>query len=272
MMTSQIQVFNFKGEDVRVVNQDGQVWFVAKDICDYFGDTNRNRTMQSLSEDEKGYTQMTTPGGVQSIAIVNESGLYAMLFAMQPEKARGVSDDYIAYRTLRINEFKRWVTHQVLPSIRKHGAYMTPEMIEKTLTNPDFIIGLCQRLKEEQAKTQHLESRVQADAPKVLFADAVSVSSSEILVGDLAKLLKQNGVDIGQNRLFEKLREDGYLMKQGSARNMPTQRSMDMGLFRIKETVINKPDGSVLITRTPMVCGKGQVYFVNYFLNGKEAA
>ncbi|MFA7206738.1 MAG: phage antirepressor KilAC domain-containing protein, partial [Saccharofermentanales bacterium] len=105
-----------------------------------------------------------------------------------------------------------------------------------------------------------------------LFADAVSVSSSEILVGDLAKLLKQNGVDIGQNRLFEKLRDDGYLMKQGSSRNMPTQRSMDMGLFRIKETVINKPDGSVLITRTPKITGKGQLYFVNYFLNGKEAA
>lgn len=271
-MDSQIQVFNFKGEDVRVVHQDGQVWFIAKDICDYFGDTNRSRTMQGLSEDEKGYTQMTTPGGVQSIAIVNESGLYAMLFAMQPEKARGVSDDYIAYRHLRISEFKRWVTHEVLPSIRKHGAYMTPEMIEKTLTNPDFIIGLATRLKEEQEKTRHLEMMVEADKPKVLFADAVSVSSSEILVGELAKLLKQNGVDIGQNRLFEKLRNDGYLMKQGSSKNMPTQKSMDMGLFRIKETVINKPDGSVLITRTPKITGRGQCYFVNYFLNGKEAA
>lgn len=149
---------------------------------------------------------------------------------------------------------------------------MTPEMIEKTLTNPDFIIGLCQRLKEEQAKTQHLESRVQADAPKVLFADAVSVSSSEILVGDLAKILNQNGVDIGQNRLFKRLREDGFLMKRyGESWNMPTQKSMELGLFMIKETTTNKPDGT-LTYKTPVVTGRGQIYFVNYFLNGKEAA
>lgn len=258
MMDNEIQKYFFENKPVRVVKEDNETWFVAKDITAVLEYSYWQPNIISIIPDEwKGIKRINTLGGEQSMSCLTEQGVYFFLARSDKEKAI---------------PFQKWLAGEVVPSIRKHGAYMTPEMIEKTLTNPDFIIGLCQRLKEEQAKTQHLESRVQADAPKVLFADAVSVSSSEILVGDLAKLLKQNGVDIGQNRLFEKLREDGYLMKQGSARNMPTQRSMDMGLFRIKETVINKPDGSVLITRTPKLTGKGQLYFVNYFLNGKEAA
>lgn len=259
-MDSIIQRFAFDHKPVRVTTEDDLLWFVAKDVADaleYSEYSNPARLFQIVPEEWKGVKPIHTPYGTQNMVSVTEQGLY--FFLARSDKKKAVP-------------FQKWLAGEVVPSIRKHGAYMTPEMIEKTLTNPDFIIGLCQRLKEEQAKTQHLEAKTQADAPKVLFAEAVSVSSSEILVGDLAKLLKQNGVDIGQNRLFERLRNAGFLMKQGTSKNMPSQLSMEMGLFRIKETVINKPDGSVLIKRTPMVCGKGQVYFINYFLNGKEAA
>ena len=260
MMDSIIQRFAFDHKPVRVTTEDDILWFVAKDVADaleYSEYSNPARLFQIVPEEWKGVKPIHTPYGTQNMVSVTEQGLY--FFLARSDKKKAIP-------------FQKWLAGEVVPSIRKHGAYMTPEMIEKTLTNPDFIIGLCQRLKEEQEKARHLEAKTQTDAPKVLFADAVSVSSSEILVGELAKLLKQNGVDIGQNRLFEKLRNDGYLMKQGSSRNMPTQKSMDMGLFRIKETVINKPDGSVLITRTPKITGRGQCYFVNYFLNGKEAA
>ena len=258
-MVNEIQRFAFDHKPVRVVTEGTEVWFVAKDIAvvlEYSESSNPARLFQAVPDEWKGVKPIHTPYGTQNMVSVTEQGLY--FFLARSDKKKAIP-------------FQKWLAGEVVPSIRKHGAYMTPEMIEKTLTNPDFIIGLCQRLKEEQEKARHLEAKTQTDAPKVLFADAVSVSSSEILVGELAKLLKQNGVDIGQNRLFEKLRNDGYLMKQGSSRNMPTQKSMDMGLFRIKETVINKPDGSVLITRTPKITGRGQCYFVNYFLGGEAA-
>ena len=266
-MTSAIQIFNHpEFGDIRTIADGETVLFCGKDIADALGYLN---TSKAISDHCRGVTKRYV--GVRTGYRANGSDavqVVEMSFLPEPDIYRLICNSRLPSAV----KFEKWVFEEVLPSIRKHGAYMTPEMIEKTLTNPDFIIGLCQRLKEEQAKTQHLESRVQADAPKVLFADAVSVSSSEILVGDLAKILNQNGVDIGQNRLFERLRNAGFLMKQGTSKNMPTQLSMEMGLFRIKETVINKPDGSVLITRTPKLTGKGQLYFVNYFLNGKEAA
>jgi anti-repressor protein len=149
---------------------------------------------------------------------------------------------------------------------------MTPQKIEEILTDPDTIIGLAQALKKEQEKARSLSAKVESDRPKVLFADSVSASSTSILVGELAKLLRQNGVDVGQNRLFELLRERGYLMKDGSSRNMPTQRSMDLGLFEMKETVINRSDGGIDVKRTPKVTGRGQVYFLNKFLGGHPAS
>ena len=257
-MDSEIQRYFFENKPVRVVKEDNETWFVAKDITAVLEYSYWQPNIISIIPDEwKGIKQVNTLGGEQSMSCLTEQGVY--FFLARSDKKKAIP-------------FQKWLAGEVVPSIRKHGAYMTPEMIEKTLTNPDFIIGLCQRLKEEQAKTQHLESRVQADAPKVLFADAVSVSSSEILVGDLAKILNQNGVDIGQNRLFERLRNAGFLMSRTGSKNMPTQRAMEMGLFRIKETSINKPDGSILITRTTKVTGRGQIYFINYFLRGKEAA
>lgn len=170
-------------------------------------------------------------------------------------------------------QFERWVFDEVLPSIRKHGGYLTPEKVEEALLNPDVMIKLLTNLKEERAariaaeeKTVALEEKVEADAPKVQFANSVTASKQSILVGELAKLLRQNGAPFGQNRLFEKMRMDGFLHQTGSQKNMPTQKAMDMGLFEVQERTINNPDGSIRLTRTPKVTGKGQVYFINRYL------
>lgn len=165
--------------------------------------------------------------------------------------------------------FQAYVADEIIPSIRKHGAYMTPQKIEEVLLNPDTIIKLATELKEEQQKRIALETKVEQDKPKVIFADSVATAKTSILVGELAKLLKQNGVNIGQNRLFEWLRNNGYLIKSGSDRNMPTQYSMERGLFEIKETVISRGDGHTTITKTPKVSGKGQIFFVNKLLKKK---
>ena len=163
--------------------------------------------------------------------------------------------------------FQDWVYEQVLPSIRKHGAYMTPETIEKSIYNPDFIINLATKLKDEQSKTAALTADNETMKPKALFADAVATSRTTILVGDLAKVLKQNGVDIGAKRLFAWLREQGYLIKRiGAEYNSPTQRAMELGLFEVKETAISHSDGHVTVQKTPKVTGKGQQYFINKFL------
>jgi len=266
---NELQVFSYEGREVRTIQRGGETWWVAKDVCDVFGETNRNRAMQSLDEDEKGYTQMTTPGGIQRFAVVNEAGLYALLFAMQPTKARSVSDEYIADREQKLRSFKRWVTHEVLPTIRKHGAYITSSKLEEIMNDPDSWIKLLTALKEERQEKERLQLQATQDKPKVVFADAVSVSEGTILIGELAKILKGNGIEIGQNRLFERLRQDGFLIKRkGTDYNAPTQKAMELGLFKVKETAITHSDGHVTISKTTKVTGKGQQYFVNYFLSG----
>ena len=264
---NELQVFSYEGKEVRTLQIGGEPWWVAKDVCDVFGETNRNRAMQTLDEDEKGYTQMNTPGGNQQLAVVNEAGLYALLFAMQPTKARGVSEAYIADREQKLRNFKRWVTHEVLPSIRKHGAYLTADKLEEIMNDPDAWIKVLTALKEERQAKERLQLQAEADKPKVVFADAVSVSDGTILIGELAKILKGNGIEIGQNRLFEQLRQEGFLIKRrGTDYNAPTQKAMELGLFRVKETAITHSDGHVTISKTTKVTGKGQQYFVNYFL------
>lgn len=169
-------------------------------------------------------------------------------------------------------KFQMIVANEILPSIRKHGAYMTPKKIEEVLLNPDTIINLATQLKREREERLKLESKVELDKPKVIFADAVSVSKSAVLVGDLAKILKQNGIEIGAKRFFEWLRENGYLIKRkGTDYNMPTQKSMELGLFEIKESVITHSDGHTTISKTPKVTGKGQIYFINKFKSELEA-
>lgn len=163
-------------------------------------------------------------------------------------------------------KFESWIYDEVIPSVLDHGAYMTEDTLEKALASPDFLIQLATKLKEEKERNKTLQEDNDRMKPKEIFADAVSASHTSILIGDLAKLLKQNGYETGQKRLFEQLRQEGYLIKGGSSKNMPTQKSMDMGLFDVKETTIANPDGSVRVTKTTKVTGKGQQYFINRFL------
>lgn len=250
-----IQIFkNDSFGAVRTVEVEGVPYFVGKDVAEILGYTNPTKALQDHVDSEDMTFNESLKLSRQSGAwLINESGVYALVFGSKLPKAK---------------EFKHWVTSEILPTIRKHGAYMTDSVIEQALTSPDFLIQLATQLKEEQAQRKALEQRVKADRPKVLFADAVESSQTSILVGDLAKLIKQNGVDIGQKRLFAWMRENGYLIKSGSSTNMPTQRSMDMKLFEVKERSISNPDGSVRVTKTTKVTGKGQTYFINIFLKG----
>lgn len=259
-MEQGLQIFNHERfGQVRVVMIDGEPWFVGKDVADILGYTNSRKAIADhVDEDDKGVTKCDTLGGVQDLVAINESGLYSLILSSKLPTAK---------------RFKHWVTSEVLPSVRKHGAYMTPETVEKVLSDPDTIIRLATQLKEEREAKARLEARNAILEPKALFADSVAASDSDILIGELAKILRQNGIQIGQNRLFRLLREKGYLCKaKGLSYNLPTQRSMEMQLFRIAENAVSKPDGTVLVTRTPRVTGRGQQYFVQAFLSGKIAA
>ena len=192
-------------------------------------------------------------GRIQQANFVNEDGLYDVILDSRKPEAK---------------QFRKWITSEVLPIIRKHGAYMTDKSIEKALTDPDFLIQLATELKNEKQKRLQAEQTIVESRPKVLFADAVTTSSDSILVGELAKLIKQNGINTGQKRLFEWMRNNGFLCKKsGESFNEPTQHSMELGLFELKKTVIQKPDGSSIISKTTKVTGKGQIYFVNKFLS-----
>lgn len=201
----------------------------------------------------KGSLKWWPPGGKQKVVIINESGLYRLVLSSKLPSAK---------------QFKRWVTSEVIPAIRKHDGYLTPQKIEEVLADPDTIIKLATQLKEERAERMRLAAKVEEDHPKVLFAESVSSSPTSIHVGSLAKLLVQNGVDIGQNRLFSWMRDNGYLIKSGKQKNEPTQKSMELGLFEVNEQIYNQ-SGMELISRTTMVTGKGQQYFINLFLNTK---
>lgn len=246
---NELQLFQFEDNQIRTVSSNGIIWFSAPDVTNALKLTNTTVALKSLDGDE--VTKFNLGGLSGETNFISEPGLYKLIGASRKPAAK---------------RFNRWVTHEVLPSIRKHGAYMTPETIEKAIYNPDFIINLATQLKDEQAKTAALKADNETMKPKALFADAVATSHTSILIGDLAKLIRQNGVDIGQNRLFAWLREHGYLIGSGDRRNMPTQRAMDLGLFDIKERTFQNPDGSVRITKTTKVTGKGQQYFINKFL------
>ena len=224
--------------------------FMAKDIAGWIEHTNPTVMLQSIDENEKVLNNVYTLGGNQEAWFLTEDGLYEVLMQSRKPIAK---------------EFKKKVK-EILKDIRKHGIYMTEETIEKVLADPDTIIQLATQIKEEKAKRQLLEAKMEEQKPKVIFADAVSTSKTSILVGELAKILNQNGIDIGQNRLFIWLRENGYLIKRkGTDFNMPTQYSMNLGLFEIKETSISHSDGHITTNKTPKVTGKGQIYFINKF-------
>lgn len=252
---NELRIFeNAEFGQIRTVQLNNETYFVGKDIAEALGYSNSRKALADhVAEEDKGVTKCDTLGGKQDLAVINESGLYALIFGSKLESAK---------------RFKHWVTSEVLPSIRKNGGYIAGQ---ETLSDDELMakaLMVAQRKIEEKNQLIAMQdSRIQSMIPKEIFADAVSTSKTSILIGDLAKLICQNGVQIGQKRLFDWLRDNGYLIKSGSSRNMPTQRYVEQGLFEVKESNVQNPDGSVRITRTTKVTGKGQVYFVNKFLS-----
>lgn len=248
---NELKIFNNPDfGELRTVEIDGETWFVGKDVAAALGYSNvKNAVPAHVDEEDKLSTRIEYAGQNREVTIINESGLYSLVLSSKLPTAK---------------KFKRWVTSEVLPSIRKHGMYATTETVENMLADPDTAIRLLNEIKAEREKRAELEAEREANRPKVIFADSVAASKTSILVGELAKLLKQNGVPVGQNRLFGWMRENGFLIRRkGSDFNMPTQRAMEMGLFEIKETSITHADGHTSINKTPKVTGKGQQYFVN---------
>lgn len=242
-----LQIFKFDNQNVRTMTIDEEPYFVGKDVATILGYSNsRKALIDHVDDEDKGVTKCDTLGGAQNLAVINESGLYSLIISSKLPTAK---------------KFKHWVTSEVLPAIRQHGAYLTDQKALDIITNKDGLAGL---LKQAADQLEQKDIQIKKLEPKALFADTVSASDDTILIGELAKILKGKGVNIGQNRLFKWLRDNGYLInRKGSDRNVPTQKSMELGLFQIKETVINHPDGKPSIRKTPKVTGKGQRYFVN---------
>lgn len=249
---NELKNFSFEGRQIRALTIEGEPYFVGKDVAEVLGYSNSRKAIADhVDSEDKGVTKCYTLGGTQQTTIINESGLYSLILSSKLPDAK---------------KFKRWVTSEVLPTIRKHGAYMTDAKAAAIVTDKGSLADLLQQAAE-QLKRKDIQ--IEQMKPKALFADAVSTSDTPILVGELAKILHQNGVSMGQNRMFRWLRDNGYLIsKKGTSYNMPTQRAMELGLFKIKENAITHSDGHVTITKTPKVTGKGQVYFVNKFVQG----
>lgn len=261
---SSLQVFSNKEfGNVRMVEVNGEPYAVGVDIARAL---EYRKPSQAVIDHCKGIRKLGIPseGGVQQTNIIPEGDIYRLIIkAADQSRNREIK--------AKAEKFERWIFDEVIPSISRHGAYMTPDTIEKVLLNPDTIIQLATQLKEEQLKRAMAEAEIEKQKPKVLFADSVQASENSILVRELAIILRQNGVDIGQNRLFEWLRNNGYLVKRkGTDYNTPTQRAMDMGLFEIKQTAITHSDGSISVSKTSKVTGKGQIYFVNKLLREQE--
>ena len=237
---------------IRALEKDEQIYFIGKDVAEALGYSNTSKAVQvHIKENHKAEIPIWDGSQNRNQIIIDEAGLYSLVMRAKTEKAEA---------------FQEWVTSEVLPSIRKNGMYGTPQTIEDMIANPDYAIKLLVSLKEERAKHAETSRQLEEAKPKVIFADAVSASKSTMLIGDLAKLLKQNGVDIGQKRLFEWLRSNGYLIKRfGADYNSPTQYAMELGLFNIKETAVTHSDGHVTVSKTVKVTGKGQQYFINQF-------
>lgn len=242
-----------------IIDENNEPWFVGRDVAEILEYASpANAIKKHIEDEDKGVTELMTPGGKQKMTIINESGLYSLIFSSKMDKAR---------------EFKRWVTSEVLPDIRKHGAYMTDGVIERTLTDPDYLIMLATNLKEEKAKRALAEAQNEKNKPKVLFADTVSASKRSCLMGELAKMISQEAIrqgkldkKIGQNKLFAWMRNKGYLCKGGERRNQPKQSYVEQGLFEIKKGTRLDGQGNNIVTSTTKITGKGQIYFVNKFL------
>ena len=247
----EVKIFNSEEfGDIRTIQLNNEIYFVGKDVAKALGYSNTRDALATHVTDEDKNTVVISDGkrGNPNQTVINESGLYALIFGSKLESAK---------------RFKHWVTSEVLPTIRKTGGYQMSKPKGKEL--------LALAVLEAQKTIEQQNNEIRRMKPKEIFADAVSTSHTSILIGDLAKLLKQNGIETGQKRLFEWLRENSYLIKRkGADWNMPTQKAMELGLFEVKESTVNNPDGSVRINRTTKVTGKGQQYFINKFLGGTD--
>lgn len=247
-----LQIFsNEEFGSVRTITKDSKTYFVGNDVARALG---YSETAKAIRTHCKGVSEMDIPtnGGVQTMKMITEGDIYRLVIKSQLPQAE---------------KFESWVFDNVLPSIRKNGGYIAGQetMSDEELMAKALLVAN-NKIKERDAIIERQQAKIESDKHKTIFADAVRASHTSILVGDLAKLICQNGVQIGQKRLFDWLRKNGYLIKNGLSRNMPTQRYVEQGLFEVKESTVQNPDGSVRITRTPKVTGKGQVYFVNKFL------
>lgn len=253
-----IQVFESpEFGEIRTMLINDEPWFVGKDIANVLGYSNPQKAVRDhVDEEDKGVNEMDTPGGKQTFVVINESGLYSLIMSSKLPTAK---------------RFKRWVTSEVLPSIRKNGGYIAGQetMSDDELMAKALLVAQ-NKIAERDAIIQRQQMRIEADRPKAVFADAVSASRNSILIRDLAKMICQNGYKIGQNRLFDWMRDNGYLIKHGSSRNLPKQKYIEQGLFEIKETTIVDGSGFNKTKTTTKVTGKGQIYFVNKFLGKKE--
>ena len=238
---------------IRTIERNGEPWFVGKDVAVALGYKDTVNALKShVDAEDKGGWQITTPSGKQKMAIINESGLYSLVLSSKLPDAK---------------RFKRWVTSEVIPSIRKNGGYLAGQ---ESMSDAEI---MAKALLVAQKTIEHKQAQIETMQPKAVFSDAVSASKTSILVGELAKLIRQNDVNMGEKRLFKWLRENGYLIRRsGTDHNMPTQRSIEQGLFTIKETAITHSDGHVTVNKTPKVTGKGQTYFINLFLRGNGVA
>lgn len=255
---NEIQIFNNpEFGEVRAVSINNEPWLVGKDVAQALGYTDSNHAILDHVESEDRINSKTQGQNAPELGqrggwLINESGLYSLVLSSKLHGAK---------------KFKRWVTSEVLPSIRKHGTYMTPQTLREALRNPGAMIQILQELQAEQEKNKTLTAQAEEMRPKALFADSVAAAGTSILIGELAKILRQNGVDTGEKRLFAWMRDNGYLIKRkGTDYNMPTQKSMEMKLFQIKETVINHSNGNTTVSKTVKVTGKGQQFFINKFL------
>lgn len=254
---NELQIFkNSEFGEIRTVTKNNEPWFVAIDVCNALDLKNPTVSVGRLDEDE--VTKFNLGGLSGESNIVSEYGLYNLILASRKKESK---------------KFKRWITHEVIPSIRKHGAYMSSEVIEKTLSDPDYLIRLATNLKEEKAKRALAEAQIERDKPKVLFADTVSSSNKSCLVGELAKLISQEAIrrgeinkKIGQNNLFAWMRSSGYLCKSGERKNQPLQQYVEQGLFELKKGTYVDANGVNVLTTTTKVTGKGIIYFINKFL------
>ncbi|MCC5894869.1 MAG: phage antirepressor [Alkalibacterium sp.] len=255
-----LKTYVFEQQEVRMIDHKNEPWFVGKDVAEVLGYKNPNDALQKHidDEDKDAIAIRDSIGRSQNTPIINESGLYSLILKSKLPSAR---------------KFKRWVTSEVLPAIRKHGGYLTDTKIEEALMNPDTLIQLATQLKNERFEKERAQNQLKEQEPQVVFARTVEVSQNSVSVKVLATILKQNGVDVGQNRLFQWLRDNKYISsRQGKTWNMPTQKAMDMGLFELKANTYFHNNGTPETNYTPLVTGKGQVYFVNKFIKIEQEA